>query len=63
MLVAGKSKSFNVSPTYNLKSDWKAALPVVDFHHKSEFHPYVSFSARALLRDGRHAKREFRTLQ
>ena len=32
MLVARKSKKFNVSPTQNLEFDWKASLPVVDLH-------------------------------
>ena len=30
---------------------------------KSEFHPCEVFSTRALLRDGRYAKREFRAVQ
>ena len=30
---------------------------------QTEFHPCAVFSARALLRDGRHTKREFRTFQ
>ena len=33
------------------------------FTRKSEFHPCVVFPTRALLREGRYAKREFRTLQ
>ena len=37
MLVALKSKRFNVSPASNLKFDWKAALPVVDFHPRMLF--------------------------
>ena len=37
MLVTRKSKNFNVSPTLNLKLDWKAALPVVDFHQRILF--------------------------
>ena len=37
MLVARKWKQFNVSPTKNLKFDWKAALPVVDFHARMLF--------------------------
>ena len=37
MLVAPKSKKFNVSPTWDLKFDWKAALPVVDFHPRMLF--------------------------
>ena len=32
MLIAYKLKKVNVSSTLNLKTDWKAALPVVDFH-------------------------------
>ena len=34
MLVALKSKTFNVSLTQNLRFDWKAPLPAVDFHPK-----------------------------
>ena len=30
---------------------------------KTKFHPCAVFSARALLKDGRHTKREFRALQ
>ena len=37
MVVARKRKNFNVSPTKNLKFDWKAALPVVDFHPRMLF--------------------------
>ena len=32
MLVARKVENFNVSPSYNLKFDWKAALPLADIH-------------------------------
>ena len=35
MLVARKSKIFNVSPMQNLKFDWKTALAIVD--HKNLF--------------------------
>ena len=34
MLVTRKSKNLNVSLTQTLKFDWKAALPVADFHPK-----------------------------
>ena len=34
MLVARKPKTFDVSPTWNLKFDWKAALPVIEFHSR-----------------------------
>ena len=43
MLVASKSKNFNVSLTQNLKFDWKPALPVVNFH------PRMLFSMEELL--------------
>ena len=37
MLVARKPKKLNVSPTKNLKFDWKVALPVFDFHPRMLF--------------------------
>ena len=37
MLIAHKQKNVNVSSTLNLKTDWKAALPVVDFHPRMLF--------------------------
>ena len=37
MLVACRSIEFNVSLTGNLKIDWEAALPVVDFHPRMFF--------------------------
>ena len=37
MLIALKSKKISVSPTQNLKFDWKAALLVVDFHQRMLF--------------------------
>ena len=37
MLVARKSKNFNVFPTQNVKIDWIAALLVVDFHLRMLF--------------------------
>ena len=45
MLTAHKSKKKknSVSPTLNLKFDWKADLPVVDFH------PRMLFSIRKFL--------------
>ena len=37
---------------------WSMAISTI----KSKFHPCRVFSIRTLLRDGRHAKREFRAL-
>ena len=37
MLVARKSKNFNVFPTQNVKIDWIAALLVVDFQLRMLF--------------------------
>ena len=37
MLVARKAKSFNVSPAWICKLDWKAALSVADFHPRMLF--------------------------
>ena len=37
MLIALKSEKISVSPTQNLKFDWKAALLVVDFHQRMLF--------------------------
>ena len=43
MLVTRKSKNLNVSLTQTLKFDWKAALPVADFH------PSMLFSMEKFL--------------
>ena len=37
MLIARKSQKIRVSPTLNLKFDWKANLLVVDFHPRMLF--------------------------
>ena len=43
MLVTRKSKNLNMSLTQTLKFDWKAALPVADFH------PSMLFSMEKFL--------------
>ena len=37
LLIARKPKKNNASLTFNLKFDWKATLPVVDFHPRMLF--------------------------
>ena len=43
ILVAPNAKNLDVSPTYNVKFDWKAALQVADFH------PRMLFSIEKIL--------------